>query len=127
MNGHVGLGLVGCGASRFMYGPVIRFMQKGRFIACADVDEAKAKAFANEYGIPRVYGDVAEVLRDTDVRGVVLATPPSLHPQHTVMAARAGKHVFCEKPMARTMVDCHRLICPKSTIERGAPHDCLSK
>lgn len=93
-----------------MYGPIIKMMRKGGFVACTDVDEAKAKAFADEYGVERVYASIADLLRDPGVRGVVLATPPFLHAEHTELAARAGKHVFCEKPMARTVSECDEMI-----------------
>src|SRR6185295_15538414 len=62
------------------------------------------KAFAEAQGL-RLYESYDAVLADPSVNAVVLATPHSLHPQQVVAAAKAGKHVFCEKPFALTKKD----------------------
>jgi predicted dehydrogenase len=59
------------------------------------------KAFAEAQNL-RLYTSFDAVLADSSVNAVVLATPHSLHPQQVVAAAKAGKHVFCEKPFALT-------------------------
>src|SRR5258708_4102283 len=59
------------------------------------------KAFADAQKL-RLHESYDAVLADQVVQAVVLATPHSLHPQQVVAAARAGKHVFCEKPFALT-------------------------
>jgi predicted dehydrogenase len=61
----------------------------------------KARAFAAEHGFD-VCADYDAVLRDRAVAAVIVATPHSLHHEHAIRAARAGKHVFVEKPFALT-------------------------
>ena len=62
----------------------------------------EAAAFATQHGIPCSAG-FADALSDPAVRGVVLCTPHSMHADQIVAAARAGRHVFCEKPLSLTM------------------------
>lgn len=66
-------------------------------------------AFVEETGIPLV-SDYAEVLRDPHIDGVILATPHSLHHEHIVQAAQAGKHVCVEKPIALTRASAEQAV-----------------
>lgn len=69
----------------------------------------KREAFARTFGAaPKATFD--EVLADPGIDAVVLTTPNSLHAEQCIAAARAGKHVFIEKPMALTAADCERMI-----------------
>ena len=70
---------------------------KLRFVAGCTRSLAKARAFADEKSL-RLFGDYAEALNDPSIDAVVLATPHSAHAEQVMQAARAGKHVFCEKP-----------------------------
>jgi predicted dehydrogenase len=63
-----------------------------------------ARAFGEQHGL-RLADDLDAILADDGVDAVVLATPHSLHTEQVVAAARAGKHVFCEKPFALTKAD----------------------
>jgi predicted dehydrogenase len=72
-----------------------------RFVGGAMRSVAKAEAFAREKGFP-LYDSYAKALADPKVEAVVLATPHTLHAEQIIAAARAGKHVFTEKPFALT-------------------------
>jgi predicted dehydrogenase len=69
---------------------------------------------ATEYGIPPdsiyTYDDMDRMRGDPSIRAVYVATPNGLHRDHTVDAARAGKHVLCEKPMAISVAECEEMI-----------------
>ena len=86
-----------------------------RLIASCDVDQAKARATADaaaqagNHGV-RVYFEVAALLADGDVPAVIVATPNFTHKRIVLDALAAGKHVFCEKPMALTVADCDEMI-----------------
>ncbi|QFG21305.1 Gfo/Idh/MocA family protein [Actinomadura sp. WMMB 499] len=60
----------------------------------------RARAFADEHGIPRVLGSYDDVLNDPDISAVYVPTPAALHGRWTRRAIAAGKHVLCEKPFA---------------------------
>ncbi len=64
----------------------------------ASQDAARAEAFAAQHGIPKAYGDYAALLADPDVNAIYVALPNHMHAEWSVRAARAGKHVLCEKP-----------------------------
>ena len=63
-----------------------------------------------EYGAERLMADYGEVVADEAVDVVYLCTPNRLHADEAVAALEAGKHVFCEKPMATTLQDCRRMV-----------------
>ena len=79
----------------------------------------KAQAFADEFGIPNWYGSWKDLLADSAIDAVYIATPHNQHADQAVAAAEAGKHVLCEKPMAVTGSDCRRMIdaCRKSKVK----------
>ena len=85
-----------------------------RLTACAGRDPEKARAFAARFGVAKAYTSHDELVRDADVDAVYIATPNALHHAAVIAAARAGKHVLCEKPLAlteaegREMVDAFR-------------------
>ena len=77
-------------------------------VAVASRDEARAGAYAREHGIERSYGSYDALLADTDVDAVYVSLPNGLHVEWTLRALEAGKHVLCEKPLARRAADVER-------------------
>lgn len=73
-----------------------------RVVSCYSRTPAKRESFAQKFGT-RTHDSFESLLADTSVDAVLLTTPHSLHAEHVVMAARAGKHVFVEKPFALTV------------------------
>jgi 2-hydroxy-4-carboxymuconate semialdehyde hemiacetal dehydrogenase len=70
----------------------------------------KAKATADEFGIPHYTGDLAETLAMPDIDGVILATPTQMHADQTIQCLEAGKHVQVEIPMADSLADSQRIV-----------------
>ena len=73
-------------------------------------DEARAKKYATELGIPRAYGSYDQVLADSEIDAIINPLPNSMHCEWTIKAAEAGKHILCEKPLAVTPGECQRMI-----------------
>jgi predicted dehydrogenase len=94
-------------------GKVIPGMRRARrceVLAIASRDPDRARAVATELGIPRAYGSYEELLADPDVDAVYVPLPNHLHPAWTAAAARAGKHVLCEKPLAMTAAEAQSMV-----------------
>lgn len=90
--------------------PAIRRARDSRLLAVASLDERRARATAERFAIPRVYHDYAALLDDSDVQVVYIALPNHLHREWTIRAARHGKHVLCEKPLAMSVAECDEMI-----------------
>jgi UDP-N-acetylglucosamine 3-dehydrogenase len=77
--------------------------------ACGDYDLKCAKKLAKQFGA-KASKDCLEVIRRPDVDIACIATPTPTHKDYVIAAAKAGKHIFCEKPLARTVADCERAL-----------------
>jgi predicted dehydrogenase len=79
-------------------------------VAVGSRDIEAGRTFANALGIPRAHGSYEALLADSEVDAVYIPLPNHLHLEWTIAAARAGKHVLCEKPLALTAADAERMI-----------------
>lgn len=95
-----------------------------RFVRAVDVAPDATRDFAVRHGLP-LGTDYADALADAEVGAVVLATPHSLHLDQVIAAARAGKPVFCEKPLALKASDAARMIdaCRRANVVLGVGHN----
>jgi D-xylose 1-dehydrogenase (NADP+, D-xylono-1,5-lactone-forming) len=93
-------GLLGAARINRSLIPALRASPRSELAAVASRDPAKGAAYAREWGIPRSFGRYEEMLADPDIDVVYNPLPNSLHAEWTIRAARAGKHVLCEKPLA---------------------------
>ncbi len=91
-------------------GPKIRTADGAELIGVASRDADKAAAFAAELGAPVSYGSYQAALDDPGIDAVYIPLPPSMHLEWATKAAGAGKHVLCEKPMARSAVETQQMI-----------------
>ncbi|WP_229487696.1 Gfo/Idh/MocA family protein [Pseudoduganella lutea] len=83
-------------------------------VALVTGDRAKGLKIAHQYNIPESavldYRDYDRLAQMPDVQGVYIGLPNHMHAEYTVRAARAGKHVLCEKPMANSVAECRQMI-----------------
>ena len=102
--------------------PAIFQSKHSRVTALVSGHREKAEAIARQYGIdPRNiynYQSYDELRNNPAVQAVYIALPNSMHAEYTIRAAQAGKHVFCEKPMATTSRDCQQMIDACKTANR---------
>jgi len=99
--------------SKFGTEVAIPAMQKGKWpevLAIASRELERAQAAAQRLGIPRAYGSYEELLADPEVEAVYNPLPNHLHVPWSIRALEAGKHVLCEKPIARTALEAGQLL-----------------
>ena len=102
-------GIVGCGKVADLHAAGLIESEKSRFTAVCDLDIARARAFAEKYGVD-AFSSVEEMVKAGGVEMVTIATPHPVHAVATVAALDAGAHVLVEKPMASSLEDCDRMI-----------------
>jgi D-xylose 1-dehydrogenase (NADP+, D-xylono-1,5-lactone-forming) len=85
--------------------PPAQASPKVELVAVASRDAARAEAYAREWGMERAYGSYEALLEDADIEAVYISLPNSLHVPWSIRALEAGKHVLCEKPLARSAAE----------------------
>lgn len=103
-------GFVGCGeVTEMKSGPAFTMVDGSEVVAVMSRDENKARSYAERHHISKWYTDAMELIEDPDINAIYIATPPSSHATFTIMALRAGKPVYVEKPLASNYDDCVRV------------------
>ncbi len=103
-------GFIGCGdVTEKKSGPAFNDVEGSRVIAVMSRSEDKARSYAERHNVQKWYTDAQELIDDPDVNAVYVATPPSSHAIFAIMAMRAGKPVYVEKPLAASYDDCVRI------------------
>ena len=95
-------GILGTGMIAGKFAEELPFSETGRLAAVASRTDEGAQAFAERFGGVRAYGDYGSLLADPEVDAVYISTPHPFHAEWARAAARAGKHILCEKPLAMT-------------------------
>jgi 1,5-anhydro-D-fructose reductase (1,5-anhydro-D-mannitol-forming) len=101
--------------------PALNATPDAELVAVYSRDQGRAEAFAQKHGAKAAYSDLEALLRDPRVGAVFIASPNALHATQTLAAARAGKHVLVEKPMATTLDDAVAMVraCRKAGVKLG--------
>jgi predicted dehydrogenase len=110
MTGKLRIGFAGAGAISQYHLTGWAQMPDATLAAICDVDEARARAKAQAFGIPAVYSDFNEMITREQLDAVDLATPVGTHAALTRAAADAGLHVCCQKPLTPTVREAEDLI-----------------
>ncbi len=103
------MGAAGLGRGFMAMLPTFIAHPRVRLIAASDPREEARRQFETEFG-GRGYPSVEALCADSDVDAIYIATPHQFHVEHVVAAARHGKHVLVEKPMALTLRECQTMI-----------------
>ena len=113
--GRVGIAVVGLGHLTLnQILPAIAKTERCRIAALVTGDRAKGQEVARQYGVPEAsvhtYAEYDRIRDDPDVQAVYVVLPNSLHEEYVTRAAKAGKHVLCEKPMATSSAEARRMV-----------------
>lgn len=103
-------GFIGCGeVTEIKSGPAFNDVNGSHIEAVMSRSEARARSYAERHHVLKWYTDAQELIDDPDVNAIYIATPPSSHATFAIMAMRAGKPVYVEKPLASNYDDCVRV------------------
>ena len=103
-------GFIGCGeVTEKKSGPAFNEVEGSQVVAVMSRSENKARSYAERHHIRKWYTDAQELIDDPDVNAIYISTPPSSHATFAIMAMRAGKPVYIEKPLAASYNDCIRI------------------
>ena len=103
-------GFIGCGeVTEKKSGPAFSQIEGSCVVAVMGRKVDKTRAYAERHHIPRWYTDPQLLVDDPEVNAIYIATPPSTHATFAIMAMKAGKPVYVEKPMASNYEDCCRI------------------
>lgn len=103
--------LIGCGRAGMIHaGNYAGNVRGAELIAFCDPFRDNLDAALKEIDVPYTYTDYKEALKNPEIDAVIVVTPTQFHHEVVIAAAKAGKHVFCEKPMASNAQECDEMI-----------------
>lgn len=117
--GKVKVGIIGSQFEADIYAASFQMLpEEAEVVAVASPTPGNAQKLAGRYGIPRVYLDYREMLKEPDIELITITAPNSLHARMTIDAANAGKHVLCEKPLCMTLNEADEMIdtCKRKSV-----------
>lgn len=109
----VNVAIIGCGGiANGKHLPSLKKVEQVELVAFCDTDVEKARVASDEYGAAgaKVYEDYQQLLKDTSIDVVHVCTPNISHAKISIASMNAGKHVMCEKPMAKTSEEANQMI-----------------
>ena len=113
MEKKIKVGIIGCGGiANGKHMPSLSKLGDVEMVAFCDIVEEKAIKAKEEYGTEdaKVYTDYKELLADKEIEVIHVCTPNRSHAPITIDSLHAGKHVMCEKPMAKTAEDARKMV-----------------
>jgi predicted dehydrogenase len=126
----VGYAVIGLGRIAGHFMPGVRNSSNSQITALVSGHRDKAERIAAEYGVPSSsiysYEDFDQIAENKSVQAVYVALPNSMHAEYANRAAKAGKHVLCEKPMAISVAECEEMIstCKKASVKLMIAYRC---
>ncbi|MBN1650693.1 MAG: Gfo/Idh/MocA family oxidoreductase [Bacteroidales bacterium] len=104
-------GIIGCGnVTETKSGPAFQQIEGSEIVAVMRRDADKAADYAKRHGIAKWYANADDLINDTEVNAIYIATPPDSHAEYTLKALKAGKPVYVEKPMALNYAEAKKMI-----------------
>jgi predicted dehydrogenase len=116
------VGLIGAGLQGNRRAPVLRRFKDTALVMVASLHRSQAQALADITGCKEATDRWQDIIERDDINAVLVCTPPDLHAPMSIAAMRAGKHVLCEKPLARTVADAEDML--RVAGESGATLKC---
>lgn len=107
---HISWGFIGCGeVTELKSGPAFNEVEGSHVEAVYSRSKDKVRSYAERHHIKKWYTDAQQLIDDPEVNAIYIATPPSSHATYAIMAMKAGKPAYIEKPLAASYEDCARI------------------
>ena len=107
----VRIGLIGIGWIGSHYARILIANPDAELVAVMNPRKDRVRRFIEQEGVTfRYYADLGDLLKQGDIDAVIIASPNHVHMEQTIAAAQAGKHIFCDKPMALNLDDCQKMV-----------------
>lgn len=107
----VNWGIIGCGnVTEVKSGPAFNLVDNSSLVAVMRRNAQLAEDYARRHNVPKWYHSADELINDSDINTVYVATPPDTHAEYAIKAMQAGKPVYVEKPMALNYSECLRML-----------------
>ena len=106
----VRVGVIGTGFGATVHLPALTYLPETDVVSICSRRTDRALAAALNFGVPAHVADYRDLVNDPSVEAIIVATPPHLHHVMTLAALEAGKHVLCEKPMARNLAEARDMV-----------------
>ncbi len=104
MDGKLRIGVIGVGRiGKIHIENLVHRVHDASVVAVADVDVGNTRKWAANHGIRNVMADPRELINDATIEAVAICSPTNTHANYVIEAARAGKQIFCEKPIAQDL------------------------
>jgi myo-inositol 2-dehydrogenase / D-chiro-inositol 1-dehydrogenase len=109
MKSRLRIGLIGAGRIGPVHAETVAFrVSRAQLVAVADVNSSAAQAVASRCNIPRILSAGSDLIADPEIDAVAICSPTDTHADLIVAAAKAGKHIFCEKPISLSLEEIDR-------------------
>jgi len=103
-------GIIGCGkVTEFKSGPAFNKVTDSRLVAVMRRNAELAEDYAKRHNVPKFYSNADDLINDSEIDAIYIATPPVYHSEYAIKALKAGKPVYIEKPMALNYRECVRI------------------
>ncbi len=103
-------GIIGCGnVTEIKSGPAFNKVKDSRLVAVMRRNASLAEDYALRHDVPKFYTNATDLINDSEIDAVYIATPPSSHAEYAIAAIKAGKPAYIEKPMALNHTECMQI------------------
>lgn len=103
------VGIIGCGGIGYLRAAALKHLPSCKLEVVSDIDKGRARSVTARYG-GKIEPDWRSLVHSESLDAVIVSTPPHLHAEMCIEALKSGKHVLCEKPLARTLGECQNII-----------------
>ena len=103
--------MIGCGSvTEIKSGPAFSKVKDSRLLAVMRRNSSLAEDYARRHNVAKVYSRAGDLINDTDIDAIYVATPPDSHAEYAIASIKAGKPAYIEKPMALNYAECQKII-----------------